>query len=73
MITKWCVILSDLEEEHFGLVGRFDTKEEVLEFANTLTAGKVNVAPFIPNFGWIGHLRSKEAINTLLSKSVPVK
>lgn len=73
MITKWCVIISDLDETHFGIVGRFDTKDEVIEFANKLTSGKINIAPFIPNFGWIGHLRSKEAINTLLSKSEAVK
>ncbi len=73
MITKWCVIISDLEEKHFAIVGKFDTREEVLEFADTLTRGKVNIAPFIPNFGWVGHLRSKEAIHSLLSRSEAVK
>lgn len=65
MITQWCVILSDVDENFFGIIGPFDTKEEVLIFAETLTHGKVGIAPTVP--GWVGRVRSKELFKLLLA------
>lgn len=65
MITQWCVILSDVDENYFGIIGPFDTKEEVLAFSETLKYGKVGIAPTVP--GWVGRVRSKELFRLLLS------
>ncbi len=65
MITQWCVILSDVDENYFGIIGPFETKEEVLAFAQTLEHGKVGIAPTVP--GWVGRVRSMELFKLLLA------
>lgn len=60
MITKWCVVLWDLENVYSSLVGPFDTKREAQDFEGELFMCEIATAvhPYIESINWMGKART---------------
>lgn len=76
MITKWCIVVSDLAEEEFFLVGPFDSKAEAEEFEGQAwnCEAITSIHPFIPEFKWIsGNHGSKVLLHLFSGKDIKHK
>lgn len=66
MITKWCIIVSDIDETEFFLIGPMGSKMEAAEFDSELYACDIitTIHPYIPGIKWIGRKALREMFSS---------
>lgn len=64
MLSKWCIVICDLDEVNFALIGPFDTKACAEEVDDALYGCDVitSIHPFIQGLKWVGNARRNEAL-----------
>lgn len=72
MLTDWCILISDVDELHFFLIGPFDSKREAEEFEGDVgyCTMIMTIHPYIKAFNWLGRVRTPREERASLLKDM---